>query len=100
MTKGKRAKGQATIYKTLHRKLKIEQHEPHLKQRVDTGGLERSAVPAPHVNNRLNINGYQYNQPPILCQTSSSKHKITTEKDGYLFNQVNNLNIGKRWLFI
>jgi len=24
-------KGQTTIYKTLHRKLKIEQHEPHLK---------------------------------------------------------------------
>jgi len=23
----------------------------------------------------------------------SSKHKITTENDGYLFNQVNNLNI-------
>jgi hypothetical protein len=25
--KGKKAKGQTTIYKTLHRKLKIEQHE-------------------------------------------------------------------------
>ena len=25
----KRIKGQTTIYKTLHRKLKIEQHEPH-----------------------------------------------------------------------
>jgi len=25
----KRTKGQRTIYKTLHRKLKIEQHEPH-----------------------------------------------------------------------
>ena len=25
----KRTKGQKTIYKTLHRKLKIEQHEPH-----------------------------------------------------------------------
>ena len=24
-----KTKGQATIYKTLHRKLKIEQHEPH-----------------------------------------------------------------------
>jgi len=29
MTKRKRTKGQTMIYKTLHRKLKIEQHEPH-----------------------------------------------------------------------
>ena len=28
MTKRKRTKGQTTIYKTLHRKLKMEQHEP------------------------------------------------------------------------
>jgi len=28
MAKRKRTKGQATIYKTIHRKLKIEQHEP------------------------------------------------------------------------
>jgi hypothetical protein len=29
MTKKKRTKRNTTIYKTLHRKLKIEQHEPH-----------------------------------------------------------------------
>jgi len=29
MSKRRRTNGQATIYKTLHRKLKIEQHEPH-----------------------------------------------------------------------
>ena len=29
MAKGKRTKGQTMIYKTLHRKQKIEQHEPH-----------------------------------------------------------------------
>ena len=29
-----RTKGRTTIYKTLHRKLKIEQHEPHWKPRV------------------------------------------------------------------
>jgi len=28
-TKWPKEKGQTTIYKTLHRKLKIEQHEPH-----------------------------------------------------------------------
>jgi len=27
--KRKSTKGQTTIYKTLHRKLRIEQHEPH-----------------------------------------------------------------------
>jgi hypothetical protein len=31
MTKRKRKKGQTTIYNTLRRKLKIEQHEPHQK---------------------------------------------------------------------
>jgi hypothetical protein len=30
MAKGKRTKGQVMIYKTLHRKLKIEQHEPQI----------------------------------------------------------------------
>jgi len=30
MTKGKeKTKGEIMIYKTLHRKLKVEQHEPH-----------------------------------------------------------------------
>ena len=29
-------KGQALIYKTLHRKLKIEQHEPHQEQDVNS----------------------------------------------------------------
>ena len=29
MAKRKRTKGQRTIYKTLHRKQKMEQHEPH-----------------------------------------------------------------------
>jgi len=29
MAKRKVTKGQTTIYKTVHRELKIEQHEPH-----------------------------------------------------------------------
>ena len=33
MAKTKKARGQTTIYKTLHRKLKIEQHEPPLIER-------------------------------------------------------------------
>jgi len=41
MTKGERTYN----YKTLHKKLKIEEHEPLKK----TGGvLERKAVPVPH----------------------------------------------------
>jgi hypothetical protein len=31
-------KGQTMIYKALHRKLRIEQHEPHLKPRVNKSG--------------------------------------------------------------
>jgi len=31
MTKRKRAKGQAMIYKALHRKLQIERQKPHKK---------------------------------------------------------------------
>ena len=36
MAKGKRTYGHTMIYKTQHRKLQIEQHEPHLKQEVNT----------------------------------------------------------------
>ena len=37
------------IYKTLHRKLNIEQHEPHLKLGMNSGALERLAIPVPIV---------------------------------------------------
>jgi len=37
MAKGKREKGQTTIYKTVHRKLKNEKHEP-----TKTGGESSS----------------------------------------------------------
>jgi hypothetical protein len=36
IAKRKRTKGQTMIYKTLHRKLKMEQHEPHKKNRECT----------------------------------------------------------------
>ena len=35
--KRKRTKKQTTIYKTSHRKLKIEQHEPHQNLQVNSG---------------------------------------------------------------
>jgi hypothetical protein len=37
------------IYKTLHRKLKIEQHKPYQKPGVNSGVQDVLAVPAPHV---------------------------------------------------
>ena len=48
MTERKRTKGQTTIYKTLDRKLQIEQHEPHLKPGVNSGAPEGSAVHVPN----------------------------------------------------
>jgi hypothetical protein len=36
------------IYKTLHGKLKIEQHGPHLKPCMNSGDLEGEAVPVSH----------------------------------------------------
>jgi hypothetical protein len=42
-------KGQTMIYKTLHRKPKIEQHIPHQEPMVNTGAPEEETVPAPHV---------------------------------------------------
>jgi len=35
-----KTKGQTAIYKTLHRKLKIEQHEPHKKLGMNSGAPE------------------------------------------------------------
>ena len=49
------------ICKTLHRKLKTEQHLPHQKPEVNSGAPEGLAVPAPHVTwislllNNMNI---------------------------------------------
>jgi len=37
MAKRKRTKGKTTIYKTLHKKIKIEYHEPLLKPGVNSG---------------------------------------------------------------
>ena len=32
--------GKIKVYKTLYRKLKIEEHEPHLKPEMNSGSLE------------------------------------------------------------
>ena len=47
--KWKQTTGQTMSYKTLHRKIKIEQQEPHKKKGVNLVALERQAVSAPLV---------------------------------------------------
>ena len=49
MTKAKRTKEQTMIYKTPHRKLKIEGHEPHQKPEVNSGASEGFELHPPHV---------------------------------------------------
>ena len=49
MAKRKRTKGQITIYKTLHKKPKIEKHEPHLKPVMNAGAPGGLAVSVPLV---------------------------------------------------
>jgi len=46
MEKGKRTKRQTTIYKTLHRKLKIEQYEPLLTTGSELRCSRRVGIPA------------------------------------------------------
>jgi hypothetical protein len=46
MTERKMTKGQTTIYKTLHSKLKIEQQKPYYKSRVNSNGSDGYAVTA------------------------------------------------------
>jgi hypothetical protein len=43
MAKRKKIKGQRTIYKTLHGNLPIEQHEPYIKPRANSGAPDVSA---------------------------------------------------------
>jgi len=49
MVKEKGKMDKKTIYKTLNRKLKIEQHEPQSNTGVYSGALEELSVPAPLV---------------------------------------------------
>ena len=49
ITQWPRGKMDKMIYNTLHRKLKIEQHEPQCKPGVNSGAPEELAVHAPLV---------------------------------------------------
>ena len=46
---GQKKKGQTTIYKTLHRKLMITQHEPHSRHGVNSDASEALVLPVPLV---------------------------------------------------
>ena len=62
MTKGKRTKGQAMLYKILRRKLWIEQHEHNSMPRVNSGATKEEAVPTPLV-------------PPVMWLIFSISHE-------------------------
>jgi hypothetical protein len=49
MTKRKGKTGQTTIYKTLHKKLKIEQRKAHQKSEVISDGPTEWSISAPLV---------------------------------------------------
>ena len=55
-TMQKRQKGQTMIYKILHKKLNIEQHESHLKFEVNSGVPEGLGVPVTLVNHNASNN--------------------------------------------
>ena len=52
----KKTKGQTMIYKILHKKLNIEQHESHLKIEVNSGVPEGLGVPVTLVNHNASNN--------------------------------------------
>ena len=49
MAERKRITRQETIYKSLHRKLKIEQLKPEYNLVIKSGDADWKALPAPHV---------------------------------------------------
>jgi hypothetical protein len=55
-------KGQAMIYKILHKKLMIEQQDPHLIHRVNSDATKEEAVPTPLV-------------PPVISLILSISHE-------------------------
>ena len=86
MTKGKRTKGQEILYKILHRKLWIEQHEPYSIPRVNSGATKEEAVPTPLV-------------PPVMSLIFSISHEESESLRSYdLSSSLENL--GSCCLFI
>jgi hypothetical protein len=49
MDKRKGTKSQTMIYKTIHRKLKIERHESHWRPGLNSGAPEGLAIHAPQL---------------------------------------------------
>ena len=73
MVKRKRTKGQTMIYKTLHRKLQIEQHESH--KNVVPEGLSASGI---------NVREYRWGTSRMKNQKTqrklSTRHRTETNK--------------------
>ena len=67
MAKGK---GQTMIYKTLHRKLNIEQQNPTKKTNVNWGAPEGLAVPDPIVTRYTFINSNKYPDASYINEAS------------------------------
>ena len=68
-------KGQAMIYKILHKKLMIEQHEPHLIHRVNSGATKEEAVTTPLV-------------PPVMSLILSISHEESESLPKLWFNFI------------
>jgi hypothetical protein len=64
------------IYKTLHRKIKIEQQQPLLKSGVNSCALEGLPVPAPHVFGSITkIGKHQPIRFKELCVEMNTRQK-------------------------
>ena len=63
MVKRKTTKRQTMIYKTLHRKLTIERHEPRKKTGVNSGASKGLPVPVPPVASVVSLVKRQENHP-------------------------------------
>ena len=77
-------KGQTRIYKTLHRKLKIEQQEANWKPRMSSGVPKGLAVPAPYVTPAMLL----LNDTNIIWHGNRIRHQYT---------YINTNNINKTW---
>jgi hypothetical protein len=75
-------KVQTTIYKTLHIKLMIKQHEPYKKPGVNSDAPEGLAVPAPHVT-------------PVVVLLNDTNIIRYENRVGHQYTKINTNNINK-----
>ena len=99
MVKRKRTKGQTMIYKTLHRKLQIEQHESH--KNVVPEGLSASGINVREYRwgtSRMKIKRHSENWAEDT-ERRQTKRKYTTQNTLQMKSRPNNWNLkGERSL--